>query len=78
MEGVTMNCSDCRAPLVRGYVFDSRYYEDGHPTDWVEGAPEYGIFGGLKTSKRRRLPIESWRCPNCGKLSMYAPEVTGN
>ena len=72
-----VECSDCRTPLVRGYLFDEGYYKES-PADWIEGGPERGLLGGLKTGKRLRLTIEAWRCPSCSKLTLYAPEVTDN
>ena len=76
IEGkASMQCSDCHVPLVRGYVYDRGQPQDG-VADWVEGAPEPGIIFALVTRNRLRLPIEGWRCPDCGKLSLYAREAT--
>jgi hypothetical protein len=41
-------------------------------THWVEGAPEKSFWQGLATSKRRVLPIATWRCERCGYLESYA------
>lgn len=41
-------------------------------THWVEGKPEYGFFGGIKTSGKKLMPVETYRCTGCGYLEAYA------
>jgi len=56
-----------------GYVLDEGYGKRG-PAKWVEGAPQFSMWTGLKLSGRRRIEVATYRCRNCGYLESYATE----
>jgi len=39
---------------------------------WVEGRPEAAIWSGLKIKGKRRIPVRTFRCEQCGYLESYA------
>jgi len=39
---------------------------------WLEGTPDKGVFGSLKTRGKRRIDITTHRCTSCGYLESYA------
>jgi hypothetical protein len=39
---------------------------------WVEGQPEKGLVGNLKTKGKRQFFISADRCTRCGYLDLYA------
>lgn len=56
--------------MIEGFVVDH-----GHGatlvSHWIEGTPERGIFG-LKLRRRKKIPVQTWRCGRCGHLERYA------
>lgn len=68
----TPDCLRCGARMEIGFVIDVGY---GTRTvsQWIEGAPVKSLWTGLKTGGRRKLDIDTWRCPRCGRLESYAP-----
>lgn len=42
---------------------------------WVPGAPEWSWWQGLRLKGKRRLPVIAYRCPKCGRLELFAPDV---
>ena len=65
-------CLRCNVALEPGFVIDEGY-GSRKVTAWVEGEPEPSLWSGIKTGGRRRIDIETWRCPSCGVLESYAP-----
>ena len=67
-------CPTCGKRLEGGYMLTM-----GNPgaavTKWVEGAPQWSAWSGLKVKGRRQLPIYAWRCPSCCEVRLYAPDV---
>ena len=67
-------CPKCRAPMEAGFVLDQTY---GAMTQsaWIEGAPERSFWTGVKLKGHQRLPVTTFRCPDCGFLESYAPPL---
>jgi hypothetical protein len=42
---------------------------------WIKGTADKGIFGSIKERGRERLPVVTFRCPNCGRLESFAQTV---
>jgi hypothetical protein len=59
--------------MAQGFILDHADGQQNKATAWVEGEPEKGWFGSIKTRGRRVLELESWRCEKCGFLDNYAP-----
>jgi hypothetical protein len=41
-------------------------------SSWVDGAPERSFWTGLKLKGHERIPVTTFRCPQCGFLESYA------
>ncbi len=39
---------------------------------WVSGKPVSSRWTGIKLKGATQLPVETWRCRNCGYLESYA------
>ena len=65
-------CARCRGTMEEGYVLDLGNSNRRHRETWVEGAPEPSFWMGLKTERRKNLPVTTWRCRDCGLLESYA------
>ena len=66
-------CPKCSTAMEEGFFLDRSHHDYGKPTDWVEGEPAHSFWTGTKTRGRTRHRIESWRCPRCGFVELYAP-----
>ena len=42
---------------------------------WIKGTADIGILGSIKERNRERLPVVTFRCPNCGRLESFAQTV---
>ena len=56
-----------------GYGLDEGYGKRG-PGKWIEGAPEFSMWTGLKLRGRQQIEVATYRCRNCGYLESYANE----
>jgi hypothetical protein len=41
---------------------------------WIEGSAKKSFWTGVKTTGRRRIPMDAWRCPSCALVLFYAPD----
>jgi len=56
-----------------GYIPDRvRNKATGEVAGWVSGRPEKGFFGGIDLDGKDGIPIQTYRCLNCGFLESYA------
>jgi hypothetical protein len=55
-----------------GFLLEQRDGNIKGVTEWIEGAPQKGWFGGVKLSGKRKLAVETARCTRCGYLESYA------
>jgi len=64
------SCPKCSSSMAEGFVIDSA---DGvHAVaKWIAGAPIKGFFG-VKTRRKNKLEIQTFRCGRCGFLESYA------
>jgi hypothetical protein len=63
-------CPKCKRPMQEGFPLDRSTLTVG---EWVEGRPEYFARLFLKLgSRKKRLPITTYRCTSCGYLESYA------
>jgi hypothetical protein len=58
--------------MSEGYILDINQAGGRSVAKWIEGAPEKGIFVGLKLGSRAKRDIQTWRCNRCGFLESYA------
>jgi hypothetical protein len=74
MLKIEPKCPACDVLMEEGYILDNMYGEGmKKAAEWVEGRPVRSFFGGVKTSKVHKCPVQSFRCPKCGLLREYAP-----
>lgn len=69
-------CPDCQVPMEEGFVPDRGEGYTYLPC-WHPGSPEMGMSGikGFVLGEligMNRIPITSFRCPECGGLKFYA------
>jgi hypothetical protein len=62
-------CSDCGAEMELGFLPDVTQ-AGALQQKWVRGPVEEKWIGGVKT--KGALPVETYRCKNCGLLKSYA------
>ena len=70
------DCPKCSERMVAGVMLDVSDSGTSTIAKWVEGIPERSIWTGLKLTGHRVLPVTTWRCPTCGLLQSYAPDVS--
>ena len=66
-----MPCLKCNGQMEPGFVPDVGYGSI-QASKWVQGDPEKGWTGNVKTKDRLNLPISVERCTRCGFLEFYA------
>ncbi|HXI20046.1 MAG TPA: PF20097 family protein [Gemmatimonadales bacterium] len=66
------DCPKCECPMEPGVLLDRGHYDSLGTAEWLEGNPEKSIWTGLKTKGKERLPVRTYRCPQCGYLESYA------
>jgi hypothetical protein len=64
-------CPACDRPMETGFLVDH-----GHgvvlPAAWVPGVPEWSRWRGLRLKGRTKMPVTTFRCPECGRLESFA------
>lgn len=70
----TPRCPECKSSMQEGFVSDRGNSDKLRPGAWLEGAPEYMLFGFLRTRGKKKFRIVAFRCGRCGLLQMYAVE----
>ena len=73
MAAAPSTCPRCTGSMEPGYVLEESYGKRG-PAKWIQGAPEFSGWTGLKLSGRQQIKITTYRCRSCGYLESYAPE----
>lgn len=70
-------CPVCRIAMDAGHVLVST--QNGWVNaSWVEGEAEKTLFYGFKVKGKKKLDMISYRCPKCGWLVWFAPDVETN
>ena len=67
-------CGECGGNLERGFVAQTLDLTRLHAYDaslWVEGQPEKGFIGWLKTKGRKMYYVTAYRCERCGFMKFY-------
>jgi hypothetical protein len=67
-------CWQCSVEMVEGFIADVGHLRAVDVGTWVEGAPERTALGSAKTSFRDRYFLQAYRCPQCGRVEMFALE----
>ena len=76
MREPRVDCPLCGKPMEEGFVLAVDVATHAATqTAWLEGAPEYRRWWGLKLKGRRRIPIATFRCTGCGYLASFAPSA---
>ncbi len=57
--------------MENGFIADNTY-GGVFPSNWIEGDPEKSFWTGTKTSGKRKVKVETYRCLSCGYLESYA------
>jgi predicted RNA-binding Zn-ribbon protein involved in translation (DUF1610 family) len=65
-------CLSCTSIMEEGYVPDLAHASTPTVPQWTEGPPQRSFWRGLELRNRERLPVATYRCPNCGLLQSYA------
>lgn len=58
--------------MEEGFVPDLAHLNSPTAPKWMEGAPEPSFWQGLKMKGKERIPVMTFRCPQCGLLQSYA------
>lgn len=69
------NCPDCNVPMEEGYILEFGHYNAPSVSSWNAGVPKlvsWFLGTRLEVGYGKQLPIESFRCPQCGLLREYA------
>ena len=69
-------CPKCSGAMEQGYIPDEG--KGNFLANWYPGTPEALRFLGMntgiaKTNEKRRRPVVTYRCTQCGYLDSYAP-----
>jgi hypothetical protein len=64
-------CQRCGLPMEAGYLVDHGHGA-AYPTAWVEGVPKWSHWVGLKLKGKTKMPVTTYRCPQCGRLDSFA------
>ena len=67
-----LKCPKCAGAMERGVLVEYHEATGASATVWMEGAPQYGFFGGLKHGGKKQLRVDVFRCGQCGFLESYA------
>ncbi|GAA2121335.1 hypothetical protein [Actinomadura alba] len=71
-----IKCTQCgEVGLEPGFIEDAGEHSKGYAR-WIAGALEKGVLGGAKRFGRQRWQIDSFRCPKCGHLELFATQQT--
>lgn len=70
-----MECLRCKGKMESGFVGDAGHYNSVQRPVWYSGRYEWSFWGGLKLGGRKRFPIQTLRCKDCGYLESYASEL---
>lgn len=58
--------------MEEGFIPDVGDHNAPTVPNWIEGAPVRSFWQGLNLANRNRLPITTYRCPQCGLLQSFA------
>ncbi len=64
-------CERCRLPMERGFLIDHGYGAN-YPMAWAAGVARWSRWLGLKVTREEKMPVATYRCPQCGKLESFA------
>ena len=67
-------CSECGGTMEAGYILDSTK-TDYRDSRWVPGTAERNWMGFLKYDLKTVRKVVTDRCPTCGFLKSYAPDI---
>ncbi|MBX3378341.1 MAG: hypothetical protein KF678_15200 [Phycisphaeraceae bacterium] len=66
------NCPKCHGLMEEGFILDGTHGPSNRVSLWVRGLAEKGFFRGVKTWKKTKIPVTTYRCQSCGFLESYA------
>ena len=71
-----LKCTHCGGRMEAGFLLDRGNYGSPQATaEWVEGAPEWSIWTGIKTKGHEHYRVVTFRCEGCGHLDSHAREL---
>lgn len=65
------SCPRCSGSMEAGYLLDEGYGKRG-PIKWIQNAPEFSMWTGLKLGGRQNIQVATYRCRQWGYLESYA------
>jgi hypothetical protein len=65
-------CPECHGAMEEGFLLDRGHYDSAHTASWIEGEPERSFWTGIRTAKKARFRVRTFRCERCGLLRSYA------
>jgi hypothetical protein len=74
METQTPICSKCGGQMEEGFLLDHTHGANLVGC-WVKGPPQEALLGGVKTWRKERRWLKTFRCVGCGFLESYAREL---
>jgi hypothetical protein len=71
MFTIDLKCPKCNREMIEGFIADNK---DGAilVSKWIEGEPQKGFWGSIKTKGKRSAQIKTYMCSGCGYLESYA------
>jgi predicted RNA-binding Zn-ribbon protein involved in translation (DUF1610 family) len=66
------DCPNCRIEMQQGHVLARGYLIPPIATHWVAGLPKERPRVARRADADEKIPIVSYRCPQCGLLQDYA------
>lgn len=68
-------CAVCGGATKEGFLLDRKRELQADALQWIEGAPEKGWLGAVRTRGRAHGAVVAARCTQCGRLELRVPEV---
>jgi hypothetical protein len=60
--------------MIRGFIPDFAYGST-LVSSWHEGAPQKSFWRKTKVPVGSGIPMEAFRCPDCGYLELYVANI---
>ena len=64
------SCAKCGNVIKEGFILDVQH-SSLSVSEWVMGAPVWGLFGFLRAGRQNRFRTRTFACMSCGYLESY-------
>ncbi len=58
--------------MKEGFMIEHALGTTAFSAKWHPGTPQCNVFGGTQIEKADLIPIQSFRCEQCGFIELYA------